>query len=251
MGYSLFVNRLEHSCRWANPARLCAPMAERWKNNLRNVLKERGLDYKNTSIQAGLNPSMLSEILGKKDKDPSVSTLMKLVNHLKLSFDELLTGASPVKNALKTAPVIGETAAGQWLEPDSWDEAKYPPVPFVPTRFADLEQRAYRVIGNSMNDRDIHDGAFVITVEYSKVRTQPQDGDIVVVERQRDGGLVERTIKEIVIKPDRIELTPRSTDERFRDPFIIRRDLSTNPDDPIRIEIVALVIGSYMPVGGR
>jgi len=124
-----------------------------------------------------------------------------------------------------------------------------PPVPFVPTRYAELEQRAYRVVGPSMNMRAIHDGTFVITVRYWEVRTQPQDGDIVVVERRRDGGLVERTLKEVVIRPGQIELTPRSSDDRFKEPIVIPRHLDANPSEPLEVEIIALVIGCYSPIG--
>lgn len=158
-----------------------------------------------------------------------------------------MTGVAPAKSP-KSVPVVGETAAGLWLEPDSWDEAKYPPVPFVPTRYADLEQHAYRVIGPSMNLRGIHDGSFVITVSYWQVRNQPQDGDTVVVERRRDGGLIERTLKEVVVRPDRIELMPRSSDERFKEPLVIARNTSLRTEEHVEIEIVALVIGCYTPI---
>lgn len=225
-------------------------MAERWKTKLKAVLDERGLDMKNVSLDAGLNASALSEILGKKNKDPSVSTLMKLVGKLQLSYDQLLTERS-FDQKPKSAHVVGETAAGRWLEAEIWDESKYEPVPFVPTRYSNLEQRAYRVIGPSMDERGIHDGMFVITVQYWEVRTQPQDGDIVIVERRRDGGLVERTVKEIVIRPDRIELTPRSTDERYKEPFVIPRDArgAHKLSEHLEIEIICLVIGCYSPIG--
>ena len=100
-----------------------------------------------------------------------------------------------------------------------------------------------------MNLKNIHDGTFVITVRYWEVRNQPQDGDTVVVERRRDGGLIERTLKEVVIRADRIELTPRSSDDRFKEPIVIPRNLNSHPSEPLEIEIVALVIGTYAPIG--
>lgn len=220
-------------------------MAKTWRDRLREVIDERKTDMKAVSLGAGLNETAVFELL-KKGKDPKLSTLTKVVQFLQLSYDELISGAVPSLTP-KSVPVVGETAAGLWLEPDSWDEAKYPPVPFVPTRYAELEQRAYRVVGPSMNAKGIHDGTFVITVSYWDVRTQPQDGDIVVVERSRDGGLVERTLKQVIVHPDRIELMPRSTDERYREPFIIPRNNGA-PEETIEIQIVALVIGSYTPV---
>ncbi len=216
-----------------------------WRARLRKHIEDRGLDMKKVSIGAGLNAAAVQQIV--KGKEPKASTLLKILEYLQLSFDELMTGVAPAKSP-KSVPVVGETAAGLWLEPDSWDEAKYPPVPFVPTRYADLEQHAYRVIGPSMNLRGIHDGSFVITVSYWQVRNQPQDGDTVVVERRRDGGLIERTLKEVVVRPDRIELMPRSSDERFKEPLVIARNTSLRTEEHVEIEIVALVIGCYTPI---
>ncbi len=223
------------------------PMAAPWRPRLQKVIEGRNLDMKKVSLGAGLNHAAVHQIL-VGGKEPQATTLLKILEYLQLSFDELMTGAVPAEKP-KSVPVVGETAAGLWSEPDSWDEAKYPPVPFVPTRYAELEQRAYRVVGPSMNLKGIHDGTFVITVRYWEVRNQPQDGDTVVVERRRDGGLIERTLKEIVIRSDRIELRPRSSDERFKEPMVIPRDVSRHRSEPLEIEIVALVIGSYIPIG--
>lgn len=246
IGYSLFVNRpeLNRQLDCNLPGR--CPMNDTLRRNLERLLLERQEDMKAASLGAGLNETAVFEIL-KKKKDPKFSTLVKLSQHLKVSIHELANGATPATTP-RSVSVTGETAAGVWLEPDTWDDAKYPPVPFVPDRYADLEQRAYRVIGPSMNAAGIHDGTFVITVAYWDVRTQPQDGDIVVVEQKRDGGLVQRTLKQVFVKPDRIELAPRSTDERYQEPLVIPR--ATAPaHDTKEIMIIALVIGTYSPIG--
>jgi SOS-response transcriptional repressor LexA len=221
---------------------------EQWRRQLARVLEQRKLDMKTVSKGAGLNAAALQQIL-KGGKDPQFSTVLKISRYLNLSIDELVSGVVPAKEP-RSAPVIGETAAGIWLEPDSWDEAKYPAVPFVPTRYGNLGQKAYRVIGNSMNLKRIHDGSFVITVDYWEVRTQPQDGDLVIVERRRQGGLVERTLKEVVIQGDRIELTSRSSEERYRDPIVIPRNARTpfTTEDALEVEIIALVVGNYTTI---
>lgn len=225
-----------------------ARMTKLWRRQLARVIKDRKLDMKTVSLGAGLNAAFLQQVI-VGGKDPKATSILKILNYLQMSFDEL-SGVVPAK-APRVSPVIGETAAGVWLEPDSWDEAKYPPVPYVPTRYGNLEQQAYRVVGPSMNLKGIHDGTFVITVLYWEVRSQPQDGDIVIVERRRDGGLVERTIKEVVIRADRIELMPRSSDARYQEPVIIPRAARTphRTEDALEVEIVALVIGSYTPIG--
>lgn len=245
MGFSLFVNRLPHNWRWAASLR-SRGMAHNWRKYLKQAIEARGTHMKEVSLKAGLNATLISEWINK-GKDPTITSLAKVLEFLNLSYDELMTGVIPTVSP-KSVDVVGETAAGLWLEPDSWDEAKYPPVPFVPTRYAQFEQRAYKVVGPSMNAAGLMDGSFVITVAYWDARTQPQDGDYVVVERRRDGGLVERTLKEVVVFPDRIELTPRSTDPRFQEPIVVPREVP-RAEEPLEVEIVALVIGSYSPVG--
>jgi len=94
-----------------------------WRPRLRKVLKERDLDMKAVSLGAGLNAAALQQILG--GKEPKAATLLRILEYLQLSFDELMTGAVP-SDKPKSVAVVGETAAGLWLEPDSWDEAKYP-----------------------------------------------------------------------------------------------------------------------------
>lgn len=110
-------------------------MALAWRPRLKKAIEAQHLDMKQVSTRAGLNAAAVQQILA--GKEPKAATLLSILEVLQLSFDELMTGVAPVKNP-KSVAVVGETAAGLWLEPDAWDEAKYPPVPFVPTRYADL-----------------------------------------------------------------------------------------------------------------
>lgn len=105
------------------------------------------------------------------------------------------------------------------------------------------DQLAYRVVGPSMNERGINDGDYVLCVPYFEVRTGAQDGDLVIVERSRDNGEVERTVKEVVVEKHAIKLMPRSSDPAYREPIVIPRNL--NVDSFERVEIIALVIGAY------
>jgi SOS-response transcriptional repressor LexA len=105
------------------------------------------------------------------------------------------------------------------------------------------EQFAYRVAGPSMNLRGINDGDYILAVPYWNVRTSPQDGDLAVIERSRDGGEVERTVKEIVVEHDVIKLMPRSSDPAYQEPIVIPRHLERDTFE--RVAIIALVIGAY------
>lgn len=206
----------------------------------------KGLNAKELSIRAGLDESIVSKIFRKPEAKPQVDTIMALARALEISVDELMTGLVQPLRKPTLVPVYGEVAAGIWREEDVWDEAKYAPVPVVPSRYPGLEQRAWHVSGDSMDKAGIVEGAFIITVDYWSVRNAPLDGDIVVVE-QRRAGLVQRTCKEVRTFPGRVELHPRSTNPKW-EPIVLPAG-NQNADDGKEVEIVGLVIWSAMPIG--
>lgn len=151
---------------------------------------------------------------------------------------------APTQFIVKHVPVRGETAGGLWVEYIVGDDT-YEHVPVVPTKYADLEQFAYRVRGNSMDKAKILDGDYVVCVPYFMARSQLQDGDIVVVERRR-AGLYERTCKCLEVKPNGASaLVSRSNDPRHAEPLFTVGD---GQADDIEIEIVGLVVGRYSPL---
>lgn len=172
------------------------------------------------------------------------SDAKKYAMAFRVAVSWLLNGeAEPATlDVVRHAPVVGEAAAGVWREEDVWDVGKYPDVPVASGYYSSLPQKAFRVSGSSVDLLRIFDGDFVICVDYWEVRTSPQDRDIVVVLR-RQGALVERTVKQIVVKADVIELWPRSTDPRYAEPLIVPREHDT--DGGSSVEIEGLVIGGY------
>lgn len=141
-----------------------------------------------------------------------------------------------------TVNVYGEVAAGLWFEDDGWHTPRYDRIPVVPMRYKSVEQSAWKVIGPSMDLRGIVDGGYIITVPYWEVRRGIQDADLVVVER-RDGSKIERTVKEVLVYPDRTEFWPRSTAPEFQQPIVIPRDR----DHDSQVEVIGLVVGFYKP----
>lgn len=150
--------------------------------------------------------------------------------------------------ASHTAPVVGEVAAGRWMEIDLWDVEKYEPVPLVPTGYEGLEQKAWAVFGNSMDLAGIHHGSFVITVPYFDARTKISTGDVCVVERVWEGK-VERTCKEVIVHDDRFELRPNSSDTRWK-PIDVD-PTSFKDGDGNSVEIIGLVVGVFMRLAKR
>lgn len=150
--------------------------------------------------------------------------------------------ARPVKPIERYAPVVGRIAAGVWLEHESAEDFGGVMVPHIPGVFPRLEQQAFEVIGKSMDLLGINHGDYVVCVPYFMARREPTDGDIVVVERTRDGGDIERSIKEVQVSHDRVALVPRSSDPRYQEPLFV----SLGPagvDGYEAIQIVGLVVG--------
>lgn len=139
--------------------------------------------------------------------------------------------------------VKGEVAAGVWkeaweFEPDDWETF---------TGRGDLpapssERFGLRVTGDSMNEV-YPSGSIIECLRYDG--SEPiANGRRVVVQRTRVDGSLETTVKELIrTEDDVLWLRPRSTNPAFA-PF--RGD---EPDDPdvTRVEIIAIVVGSYRP----
>lgn len=178
------------------------------------------------------------------------SKLLEYSGAFRVSLKWLLTGASgpDVVEVTGSIPVVGEVAAGLWREEEVWDSSKYPDIPRVPGRYDSLDQRAYRVSGPSVDKLRIFDGDFVITVWYEDVRSSITDGDVVVVQR-RNGSLTEYTVKQVETQiPDgRVLLWPRSTDPKFTDPIVV--PIGDSGCDDNHVAVIALVIGTYRPIG--
>jgi SOS-response transcriptional repressor LexA len=162
-----------------------------------------------------------------------------------LDLDDGWTDASVT--LINTVPVIGEAAAGRWLERnDLYDEDQSPLISGVIGRYPGLKQFSYKISGKSMDLKRIHHGDFVICVPYYDARTAITSGDIVVVERHQ-GQLTERTVKEILVNKLHYELWPRSTDKNYQKPLKINIKDGIS-DDGITVEIVGLVIGVYTQI---
>ncbi|MGE8129046.1 LexA family protein [Methylobacterium sp. NPDC080182] len=218
-----------------------------WRDRLKRALDAREIDMKRASLSAGLNAAAVQQII--KGNDPKASTLQQLARSNGLSLDEILldrphsSTAEQVRNDVRLAPVVGTVAAGLWFLPDAPPQVEPEPVPYVPCRHPDLAQTAYKVVGSSMNKRNVHDGDFVVTVPYWEARMAPVAGDIAVVQRSRDGGLVELTIKEIEVTRESVRLVPRSTEPEYQDVIIIPRTI--RPELYEDVTIIGLVVGKF------
>jgi SOS-response transcriptional repressor LexA len=120
----------------------------------------------------------------------------------------------------------------------------YEPISAVETKF-NGDQFAFKVTGNSMDQRRMQTGDYVICVPYWLNIRQPNNGDVVVVDRRR-GDIHERTVKEIVVSGEAVEFWPRSSDPRHK-PIVVN-PTTWKAEDGDEVEIVGLVISISIPL---
>lgn len=101
-------------------------------------------------------------------------------------------------------------------------------VPFqVPTSLNDKDIASFKVRGDSC-DLEAPDGSIVFCISSSA--RPPLDGDLVVVERERSG-LLERTLKELRIRPNGAkELHGKSSQPRWQGKTIVPEDAANDAD---------------------
>jgi len=221
------------------------------------ALKRKDMSSSALSRALGISRNAVSQWKNLKNR-PAQETLTQTAQVLGVDIHWLATGqgeaikqpevpkAAPGNHAetrssdfipVHYAPVRGRAAAGVWLEFEAIADDSVEMIPYVPSRYPNLEQFAYVISGNSMDKERIFDGDYVTCVEYSIVRAMPQPGDVVIAER-RDRGLFERACKKLEMIDGRLALVSKSTDPRFKGEIPLGNG---------EVEVIGLVIGTFRP----
>lgn len=217
-----------------------------------------GLKPQSASIAAGLNRDAVRNILRGASLTARYDTLAALARVLQCSV-AYLTGdenAPPSAGAKQGGsaqisgarlPVRYEVGAGFWVQTDSASDVFLGEGFVLPDpAYAGFDQWLERVRGDSM-DREYPDGVFIHVVDAAAIGYAPRHEDHVVLTLYRNGrGLVERSVKEVVMSPTGIEFWPRSHNPRWATP-IIPAQLAQDTDGDIELEVAGLVLGSYRP----
>lgn len=143
--------------------------------------------------------------------------------------------------------VLGEVAAGNWVDPETPEEVEVPNL-YVPfdQRYPPVYQFALIVRGKSI-EKYARDGQALVCVSVGGGSpVEPRNGDIVIAERTRaQGGLVERTAKLLRINGAHRELVPQYLDDRLNEPLRLKGD---RDNEDIEVRVLAVVIGVYSPL---
>ena len=62
---------------------------EHYKSNLKNIREELGVSQEQLASQVGLNKKTIIAMESKSGADPKISTVMRLLKYLDISFEEL------------------------------------------------------------------------------------------------------------------------------------------------------------------
>ena len=114
-------------------------MSEDIRSRLRARIEELGKKDRAVSLAAGMSPDAVRSIFRNRDSSPTVETLTKLAGPLETTPQWLAFGvgaedyervqADTAAREPSLLPVLGEVAAGRWLEIDEFvDEPAFEPV---------------------------------------------------------------------------------------------------------------------------
>jgi SOS-response transcriptional repressor LexA len=210
-------------------------------DRVRKLRKERGLSQMDLAKAVGMRQQGIQSIEEGKSQRPR--KLREIAAALRTTEDWLL-GETPLNEIpaelfqVGEIPVIGEVAAGLWLEVGTMPEEPLEMLPFVPA-LSTKASYALRVRGNSV-DKIAPDGAYLICADIGTSGAAIENDDLVIVERlQAQGSMREVTVKRVRLKKDGLVLLPESTDPRWT-PVEINSH-NTSPDD-VEVRVIAHVV---------
>lgn len=143
-----------------------------------------------------------------------------------------LTPISTTESNSRSYPLIGEIQAGNWREAyslEEQDDVEYVSLPHA-MGARPYKMKAFLVRGSSM-DLLYPDGSIVFIAGIWENHINPVDGDVVAIQRENEMGLIEASLKELVVdESGRKWLWPRSSDPEHQSPLSINdgRNLSTD-----------------------
>lgn len=218
------------------------------------MLEEAGHTPHSASVALG-SPDLLRNFGRGRTRSLRGDSLLGLANLLGRSADEVADALGipvgsrpierlPVKATGSVLPVRYVVQAGAWIEVDDVAQERItsPPVAASPSFPAEIQW--LELVRGDSADLYYPEGVFVHVVDAIAIGYAPRHEDFVVIERRRQqGGLIERSLKQIVKVGRKVELWPRSRNPKWKGPV----DLGDSADGETEAEIAALVLGGYLP----
>lgn len=182
--------------------------------------KQANLTQAELAKQVGVHQTAISKYeLG--DDIPGGAILTRLASLLNVEPNEITgVGVDARAPTGRKVEVVGEIAAGAWVETVELDDKFYTTVPGLPSRFDKVPLQGFVVKGDSMNML-YPDGSIVYVAPIGAVSGWPKSGQVVMV-MSHNQGLTEATLKEYVSDATGKWLWPRSTSPLHQAPVDYR-----------------------------
>jgi transcriptional regulator with XRE-family HTH domain len=187
---------------------------------LRTILRFRGRSPTGVSEEAGLSLSAVNDILNLRIKNPSLDTLQRIAQVLRVSVAQLI-GEGDIVFApdIRTirVPIIGYSDGGVFVMP-STKRPKGLPHHYDLRVDSDLPQGKYFAVavrGHEMDhakDRPILPGDYAICRDFNETAQPILDGRIYLICRRLPDGSEETTLRRIVARRDGYALLAESSD---------------------------------------
>lgn len=218
------------------------------KNSLRDHRKARGWTQVDLAERASTTVSEISK-LERGERRMTVDWLDRLgvalgVNPADLmappgcsaSSDVVALEVAPKKTRGGCVPIIGEVAAGTWVEAEARASEPIEWLEFMPNgRLPAAHTYAFKVRGTLLN-KIAPDGAVLVCVDLAATGLTFRDGDLVVVERSRENSWREVTAKRVRFENGQNELWAESTDPKW-----LTSITRIGDDNGVKVAVTALV----------
>ena len=229
-------------------------------DRIRERLDATGKSVRGASLDAGLSETAIKDLLANPNQFPKLDTIEKIARSLEAEPAWLAFGVGDdvrkameetAKRAGDLMPVLGEVAAGRWIEVEQdADESRYDPAPITPDpRWRKEWQYGLIVRGTSVNLYAI-DGDTLHCLDIAESGRMPSNGELVIVEQARDGGFLRERTAKLYHRGEHemVELRAYSDDPRWSDPIYVPHNVySLVLEKGLTVEIKAVVLGAYKP----
>lgn len=210
--------------------------------DLKELRKRRGLSQAQLAERVGVEQPTVQR-WEKGTRLPDLEKLEGLAKALGTTPGALLDGGNELQALGPTLFVKGDVQAGLWREAVERERPDWEAFTGRADVNAPMSDRGgMRVIGESMNVLYPHGSI----IEYVKLMggAELESGKRVIVQRERDDGEFEVTVKEYLVDDAGKQwLVPRSTHPEFQTPWRLDR-----PEEGIvEVRVLAVVVASVRP----
>ena len=167
------------------------------------LMRERGVSNNALAGKVGVSEATIRQAINLGVGRLGADTIYKIARELGATVESLLEEPDLHSGgqALDRLPVRYRVGGGAWVEVDDYAQGDYGAIEISPDpRFPFNMQWLEQVEGDSMN-RIYPEGTYLHVVDAIYLGYEPKEGDVVIVERSRDGGLLkERSAKQVHVR---------------------------------------------------